>query len=109
MLNMTKLNTHTKSQSLSNMLRDFGSQTEVFDEALAMHRAADRIEQLERELAESQKDAARHRFCMDWQDNDSQPEEIHDMFRKVFATGRLKPTKEEYNAAIDAAINGVQE
>ena len=46
---------HTPALNLVETLRNFGDQAIVFDERVLMQKAADRIEQLERELAESKK------------------------------------------------------
>jgi hypothetical protein len=50
-------------------------------------------------------DAARWRYSMEFQDaGGDQPQAIIEMWRKVTAEGRLKPTRAEYEAATDAAI-----
>jgi hypothetical protein len=50
-------------------------------------------------------DAARWRYSMEFQDaGGDQPQVIIEMWRKVIAEGRLKPTRAEYEAATDAAI-----
>lgn len=58
----------------------------------------------ERNTGRDAVDAKRWRLSMDWQDRSDQPESILAMWRKVYAEHRLKPAREEYEAAIDAAI-----
>lgn len=54
------------------------------------------------------RDAERWRFSMRFQGDGSereQPAAIIALWRKVYAEHRLRPTREEYEAAIDAAID----
>jgi hypothetical protein len=41
---------------------------------------------------------------MDFQEDQPQPQAVVYMWRKVYAEGRRQPSREEYEAAIDAAI-----
>lgn len=56
----------------------------------------------------SVRDAERFQFMMDWQEHNDQPEEILVMWRKVYAENRVKPTRAEYEAAIDEAIHALR-
>lgn len=58
-------------------------------------------------LPDHEREAARYRLLMQLQDGEQPPPEaISEMWRKVTREHRLKPTREEYDAAIDAAIAG---
>lgn len=62
--------------------------------------------------SEDARDAARWRFSMKFQGDGSdkeQPQVIIELWRKVYAEHRLSPTREEYEAAIDAAMRATQQ
>lgn len=84
---------HLKEPSLVDQLRNFSDQAIVFDERVLMHKAADRIEQLERELAEAQKGHARYEFVRKLN--------VY-QFKKIFTMNLTSAVR--FDDLIDAAI-----
>ena len=89
---------HTPEQTLPMRLRCNEDNGLTLETDCLMSEAADRIEQLERELAEAQKDTKRYYWLQDWIES------------RTNATSAFckAVSRQEYDAAIDAAINGVK-